>query len=280
MDIRRHPGSAVFTVRKPLTAEELVHPYLTPVAAVAAHWHGRESFHAGAVAIGGSAWALVGDRHTGKSSLLAALALRGVDIVCDDVLVVAGKEAFVGPRTVDLRQDAPAVLGTGVDIGIAGARERWPPAARAARPPAHPRGLALHSLKRRDEHHAATGLGDAATPSGASRDHCSNARSDGLPSPVDAACPGAAEAANMGGVTGRARRPSPRCCPCSGSATSASLDVDVHYAALRSQPMSMALYAEAALFFPLTVWRTRCQPEDATTIPVSAEGTPTWPLAS
>ena len=74
IDIDRDQGLAVFTVPSPLSPEALVHPYLAPVAAVTAHWYGRESFHAGGIAIGETAWAIVGDRHTGKSSTLAALA--------------------------------------------------------------------------------------------------------------------------------------------------------------------------------------------------------------
>ena len=104
IDIDRDQGLAVFTVPSPLSPEALVHPYLAPVAAVTAHWYGRESFHAGGIAIGGTAWAIVGDRHSGKSSTLAALAQRGVDVVSDDVLVVQGLEPFAGPRTVDLRR--------------------------------------------------------------------------------------------------------------------------------------------------------------------------------
>jgi len=125
IDIDRQAGSAVYSVPSPLSPDELVHPYLAPVAAVTAHWYGRESFHAGAVAIGGGVWAVVGDRHSGKSTTLAALALRGLDVVSDDVLVVDGLEAFAGPRTIDLRADAAAHLGAGEGIGFAGARKRW-----------------------------------------------------------------------------------------------------------------------------------------------------------
>ena len=57
-----------------------------------------------------TAWGIVGDRLGGKSSLLAALAVEGTDIVCDDVLVVDGRDVVPGPRTVDLREDAAAAL--------------------------------------------------------------------------------------------------------------------------------------------------------------------------
>ena len=123
--VERMPGRATFTVPLPLTMDELVHPYLAPVAAIAAHWHGRESLHGGGIALGGAVWGIVGDRLEGKSSLLAALAARDVDVVCDDMLVVESTDAFAGPRTIDLREDAATALGVGVGIGVAGARARW-----------------------------------------------------------------------------------------------------------------------------------------------------------
>ena len=125
VDLDRDPGRARYTVPGPLSPDELVHPFLAPVAAVFGHWLGRESIHGGGVALGDTAWGIVGDRLGGKSSLLAALAVGGTDIVCDDVLVVDGRDVFAGPRTVDLREDAAAALGVGAEIGLAGARERW-----------------------------------------------------------------------------------------------------------------------------------------------------------
>ena len=56
VDIDRLRGAATFTMPARPTAAELVHPYLAPVAAVAARWLGHESFHAGAVEAGGGAW--------------------------------------------------------------------------------------------------------------------------------------------------------------------------------------------------------------------------------
>ena len=108
-----------------LSPDELVHPYLAPVAAITAHWHGRESLHGGGIAVRGRVMGVVGDRLEGKSSLLAALAARGVDVVCDDMLVVEDDHAFAGPRTIDLREDAAGALGVGENIGVAGARARW-----------------------------------------------------------------------------------------------------------------------------------------------------------
>ena len=115
----------MFTVPAALSPDELVHPYLAPVAAITAQWHGRESLHGGGIALAGNVIGVFGDRLEGKSSLLAALATRGVDIVCDDLLVVEGADAFAGPRTIDLREDAAEALGAGESIGVAGARARW-----------------------------------------------------------------------------------------------------------------------------------------------------------
>jgi hypothetical protein len=125
IEIDRDPGRALYTVAAPLTADELVHPFLAPVAAVLSHWHGRESLHGGAIAVGDTAFGVIGGRLGGKSSLLAALAARGIEIVADDVLVIEGGGVFAGPRTVDLREDAAAALGLGEDIGVAGTRRRW-----------------------------------------------------------------------------------------------------------------------------------------------------------
>jgi hypothetical protein len=123
--LRRDPGSALYVVPTPLSTDELVHPFLAPAAALFAHWHGREGLHGGALALGGTAWGVIGDRFGGKSSLLAALAVGGTDVVCDDVLVLEDRTAFPGPRTIDLREDAATVLAVGEEIGVAGARERW-----------------------------------------------------------------------------------------------------------------------------------------------------------
>jgi hypothetical protein len=125
IDIDREAAVARFTVPVMLSADEIVHPFLAPVAAVSAQWFGRESFHGGGIALGGGAWGVIGDRNGGKSSILAALVARGIDIVSDDVLVVDGTMAFAGPRTVDLRPEAAEVLGGGENIGKAGTRERW-----------------------------------------------------------------------------------------------------------------------------------------------------------
>lgn len=125
IELDRTSGEAVFVVERPLSAEELVHPYLAPVASVMAHWFGRESIHAGAFAIDDGVLGVVGARESGKSSTLARLALDGAEIVCDDLLVLEGTRVLAGPRSLDLREEPAQRLGVGVSIGRAGARERW-----------------------------------------------------------------------------------------------------------------------------------------------------------
>lgn len=121
----RAGARAEFVTREPLSPDELVHPGLAPVAAVTAYWLGRQSFHAGAFALGRDVWALLADREGGKSTTLAWLAARGHPIVCDDMLVLDGDAAFSGPRILDLRSESAQRLGVGEHRGRVGARERW-----------------------------------------------------------------------------------------------------------------------------------------------------------
>jgi hypothetical protein len=123
--IDRAPGRAVYHLPRPLDPGALVHPYLAPVALVAARWLGRESFHAGAFAAGGGAWALLGAKESGKSTTLAWLVAHGHDVICDDALVLDGRTALAGPRSIDLRAESARRLGVGEQLGTVGARERW-----------------------------------------------------------------------------------------------------------------------------------------------------------
>lgn len=123
--IEREPGLVVFRMERSLTELELIHPYLAPVAAVANYWFDRESFHAGAFVIDGAAWGVIGEREAGKSTLLASLALRGVPILSDDMLILEGDHAFPAPRSIDLRRSAARHFGVGEPLGVVGTRERW-----------------------------------------------------------------------------------------------------------------------------------------------------------
>jgi hypothetical protein len=107
--LHRDRGTATFT-GPPLSQDELVHPYLGAAASVFSRWAGREVYHAGAFVCGGRAWAVVGAREAGKSSLLAALAARRLPVLSDDLLVTDGDHAFCGPRTIDLRRPLPGAV--------------------------------------------------------------------------------------------------------------------------------------------------------------------------
>jgi len=125
MAIERAPLRVTFRLPARPPARDLVHPYLSPAAAIAARWAGRESFHGGAVVAGGGAWGVLGGRESGKSTTLAHLALAGRAVVADDLLVVDGDAVLAGPRCIDLRETSAAHLGTGAPLGVVGARERW-----------------------------------------------------------------------------------------------------------------------------------------------------------
>jgi hypothetical protein len=123
--IERAPARVTFRLPAAPPARDLVHPYLAPAAAVAARWAGRESFHAGAVVAGDGAWAVLGDKESGKSTTLAHLALGGHEVVSDDLLVVDRGGALAGPRCIDLREASAGHLGAGEALGVVGVRERW-----------------------------------------------------------------------------------------------------------------------------------------------------------
>jgi hypothetical protein len=123
--VEREPLRATFTTASPLSDAALVHPYLAPAAAVAAYWLGREAFHAGAVVVDDGVWGVMGEKESGKSSLLAWLALQGYGVFADDSLIVDGDLAFAAPRSIDLRERPAAALGVGEPMGSIGDRQRW-----------------------------------------------------------------------------------------------------------------------------------------------------------
>ncbi len=111
----RARGEATF-YGPPLAPDLIAHPYLAPVATTVNRWAGREAFHAGAFVADGRAWAVLGPRTAGKSTLMAALAARGTTVLSDDIVVSDGRVAFPGPRCIDLREPPPI---PGLDLRLA-----------------------------------------------------------------------------------------------------------------------------------------------------------------
>jgi hypothetical protein len=103
---------------RPVPEADLVHPCLWPVAAVFARWRGAETLHAGAfVQEGGAeAWAVMADSNGGKTSFLAMLALTGIEVLADDLLVVEGGDCVAGPRSLDLRPEVVERLQLGAQV--------------------------------------------------------------------------------------------------------------------------------------------------------------------
>ena len=126
----------MFRVPHPVRADELVHPYLAPAAAVIARWLGRESMHAGRVRRPAAARsASSATREAGKSSTLAWLARAGVDVLCDDMLIVDGDRRSPARARSTCGPTRPSASGVGEPIGMTGARERWRLRARPDRRP-------------------------------------------------------------------------------------------------------------------------------------------------
>lgn len=120
LHMARDDMTATFSVRAPLSEDDLLHPYLAAAAAWFAHWLGRDTFHGGAVAFGGRAFGIVGDKEAGKSTLLAWFAARGTDVLADDLLMLHEQVLFTGPRCIDLRAETVAVLASTEGTAVRG----------------------------------------------------------------------------------------------------------------------------------------------------------------
>jgi len=125
VDVDRRSHSATLHLPSLPTDRDIVHPYLASTASIVARWRGLHSIHAGAFVIHGRAWAIVGPKGAGKSSLLASMAIAGIPILTDDVLVIRNDHGLAGPRCIDLRHESAMSLGVGEALGVVGLRERW-----------------------------------------------------------------------------------------------------------------------------------------------------------
>ncbi len=120
--MRRGDGQARYWFSETPRADELLHPWLAPAAAVTHLWDGREAFHGGAFLAPAGAVVLLADKEGGKSTTLAWLAgTLGRPVLSDDLVIVSGGEAWAGPRCLDLRAGAPA---SGIDLEAARAVRR------------------------------------------------------------------------------------------------------------------------------------------------------------
>jgi len=115
---RRDEEAVTFSLPERPTADELLHPYLAPAAALTWQWRGHEALHAGAVQLGDVAVMLFGVKEAGKSTTLSWLAREaGRCVLSDDLAVIVDGEVLAGPRSVDLRAaswvppDLPSVRG-------------------------------------------------------------------------------------------------------------------------------------------------------------------------
>jgi hypothetical protein len=116
-------------------AEDLFTTFAEAVMRSIFRRRGIVSFHAAALARGERAILLMGDKGAGKSTLSAALALRGWSVVSDDLVrLIEGEPGWCvlpGSRDIKLRADAVAALA--LDRAVLG--KRWESAGAHAAPP-------------------------------------------------------------------------------------------------------------------------------------------------
>ena len=125
VDLDRASGTAILSLCRDYSDEALLHPLLSGSCAIMNWWHGRDAFHAGAFEVDGRAWVVIGDKGQGKSTTLGHLALQGVPVLSDDLVVIDDDHVLPGPAFIDLRPDAAERLGAGRDMGWLGARPRF-----------------------------------------------------------------------------------------------------------------------------------------------------------
>lgn len=125
MELTRMPPRVVCSLPEPATPAAVVHPLSTVPLAYLSHWRNRVTLHGGAFLHNGRAWLVVGEQMAGKSSTLVGLALRGVPILADDLIVIEDRQVLSGPSCVDLRPDVAARIEGARPLGAVMGRERF-----------------------------------------------------------------------------------------------------------------------------------------------------------
>ena len=99
-----------------LPPDEVVHPLLGRMLPLLADARGIDALHGGLLLGADGAWAVIGARESGKSSLLAQCHRDGASVLSDDIVVLEGTRCFAGPRCIDLREEPARTLGPGVPV--------------------------------------------------------------------------------------------------------------------------------------------------------------------
>ena len=105
---------------------DLLHPYLSPAAALTHLWAGRTALHAGAVVLGDRAVLLLGRTTDGKSTTLAWLAAeRGLPVLADDLTIIDEGAILPGPRCIDLRAPSAEAFADRWNGRLVRSQTRW-----------------------------------------------------------------------------------------------------------------------------------------------------------
>jgi hypothetical protein len=125
--VERERRRAVLLSPSDRDPELMAHPGLVLPAALFAHWEGRATVHGGAFVANGRGWGVCGNKGSGKSTTLAALALAGTPVLADDMVVVDDGRLLAGPRVVDLRPSSARGLSLPPDVQLVRGRSRLTP---------------------------------------------------------------------------------------------------------------------------------------------------------
>ena len=102
-------GSEPPVLTNPMHAVSVVE--YSAIAKIAEEFHSVLSFHAALLSRNGRSIAVVGQSHSGKSTLATALWKSGWKLQTDDLTMVRGRTAIAGPRRVALRYECRDHVG-------------------------------------------------------------------------------------------------------------------------------------------------------------------------